>query len=243
MTRHQRRLSLRLLIPLVLALAALLGWLLLFADASAGQETSYPPTAGQRAPVKQASKKQASKKQDSKEQASPESSDTSGEKPAGRGDGTETGQEVTVYVTGQVASPGLVRLAPGSRVADAVQASGGFTGSADRQAVNLARPVRDGEQIHLPKPGEQSPSGAQNGAMGAAEDATGSVGTPAGPVDLNSAGEQQLTALPGIGPALAKRIVADREKNGPFRSIADLTRVKGIGKKLAAKLSEHARVN
>ncbi|MGQ4536227.1 helix-hairpin-helix domain-containing protein [Dermabacteraceae bacterium P13264] len=238
MTRHQRRLSPRLLIPLVLALAALLGWLLLFADASAGQETSYPPTAGQRAPVKQASKKQASKKQ-----AGPESSDTSGEKPAGRRDGTETGQEVTVYVTGQVANPGLVHLAPGARVADAVQASGGFTGSADRQAVNLARPIRDGEQIHLPKPGEQSPPGAQNGAMGAAEDATGSVGTPAGPVDLNSAGEQQLTALPGIGPALAKRIVADREKNGPFRSIADLTRVKGIGKKLAAKLSEHARVN
>ncbi|MBV7412146.1 helix-hairpin-helix domain-containing protein [Dermabacteraceae bacterium TAE3-ERU27] len=161
----------------------------------------------------------------------------------GRSEGAETGQEVTVYVTGQVASPGLVRLAPGARVADAVQASGGFTGSADRQAVNLARPVRDGEQIHLPRAGERLPPGALNGAMGAAEDATGSVGTPAGPVDLNSAGEQQLTALPGIGPALAKRIVADREKNGPFRSVASLTRVKGIGKKLAAKLSEHARVN
>ncbi|MGQ4497207.1 hypothetical protein ACUH95_09465, partial [Dermabacteraceae bacterium P13101] len=114
MTRHQRRLSPRLLIPLVLALAALFGWLLLFADASAGQETSYPPTAGQRAAAKQANKKHASKKQASKKQAGPESSDTSGEKPAGRGDGTETGQEVTVYVTGQVASPGLVRLAPGA---------------------------------------------------------------------------------------------------------------------------------
>lgn len=144
---------------------------------------------------------------------------------------TETVDEaagVYVHVSGAVREPGLYRVPPGSRVLDAIAAAGGFADDADQAAVNLARPVSDGEQLHLPTPAEAEKAG------GAAVDG--------GAVDVNRADASALETLPGIGPALAARIVAWREEHGPFGSVDDLLAVAGIGDKVLAGLRDLVRV-
>jgi competence protein ComEA len=132
---------------------------------------------------------------------------------------------VIVHVAGAVKRPGVVELADGSRVLDAVDACGGLLGNAEPSAVNLARVVADGEQVIIPTQDEAA-AAATAGADGT---------TPEGKVDLNRASEGELEELPGVGPATAAKIVADREANGPFESAEDLMRVPGIGpKKLEA---------
>ncbi|MFB7799939.1 ComEA family DNA-binding protein [Isoptericola sp. NPDC056134] len=137
---------------------------------------------------------------------------------------------VVVHVVGEVREPGLVTVPSGARVADAVAAAGGTTRRADAAALNLARAVVDGEQIRVPRPGEQVAS-AGGAPDGAGEDGTGggSDASAGGAVNLNSAGAADLEELPGIGPALAERIVAWRDENGPFTSVDELDEVSGIG--------------
>lgn len=143
-----------------------------------------------------------------------------------------TAAPVFAHVEGAVAEPGLYRLAAGSRVVDAVAAAGGLTEQADRDALNLARPVKDGEQLHVPVVGESPPpvTGTQpragDGASGAAL------------VNLNTASVADLETLPRIGPAIAGQIVAWREANGSFTSVEDLLAVPGIGEKLLASVRD-----
>jgi competence protein ComEA len=127
--------------------------------------------------------------------------------------------ELVVHAAGAVVAPGLYRLKPGSRVADLIAAAGGLRPDADADRVNLAAPLHDGERVAVPRIGEPG-----TGTEGAAPDATSE-----GPLDLNTATAAQFDALPGVGPATAQAIVADRERNGPFRSVDDLLRVRGIG--------------
>lgn len=158
---------------------------------------------------------------------SPELSiETAAEAAAGEGEGTAEAAPVFVHVSGAVASPGLVELPEGSRVADAIQAAGGLAEGADGSSVNLARPLADGEQVVV---------GLQASEAGGAQEAAS--GAP-GKVSINSATAEQLQALPGIGPATAEKIVADRKANGPFASIDELTRVSGIGQKKYEALAE-----
>ncbi|MFC2593776.1 MAG: helix-hairpin-helix domain-containing protein [Fretibacterium sp.] len=138
-----------------------------------------------------------------------------------------------LYVTGSVRRPGVYRLPPGARTVHLVDAAGGLDGFADPVAVNLAQPLADGMHVHVPRKGERQP---QETLVVAAP--TVRIGPPArskagGLIDVNRASETELTALRGIGPALARRIVEYREKNGPFRSVEELVLVRGIG---AAKL-------
>lgn len=143
--------------------------------------------------------------------------------------------DVVVHVSGAVAEPGVVTLPAGSRVDDAVQAAGGATEDAELDSVNLARTLVDGEQIHVPLPGEEPPAVASAPAedaagQGSTDDATGTAGTDgAGLIDLNSADAAALEELPGVGPAIAARIIEYRDANGPFTSVDELEEVPGIG--------------
>jgi len=145
--------------------------------------------------------------------------------------------EVLVHVTGAVRSPGLVALRPGARVVDAVAAAGGVTEEAEIGAVNLARPVADGEQLAVPKVGDPPPvPGASAGTASGAGSAGGTV------VNLNTATQGELESLPRIGPALAQRILDWRQANGRFGAPTDLLKVSGIGQKLFDGLKDRVVV-
>jgi competence protein ComEA len=140
---------------------------------------------------------------------------------------------VVVDVVGAVRRNGVVRLRAGARVVDALAAAGGATADADLVRLNLAAPVTDGARIAVPRLGAPAPPVDPAAVSGAVVPAgSGDTGAPpssASPVDLNTATAEQLDALPGIGPATAAAIIADRGANGPFRSVDDLGRVRGIG--------------
>ena len=153
--------------------------------------------------------------------------------------GPTASAEIVVHVVGQVLRPGLVRLRAGARVADAIKQAGGARGGADLGALNLARPVTDGEQIRVPRPGEAvTTSGTGTGSGGGGGPATGSgAGSSSGaPVGLNTADAAALDSLPGVGPVLAQRIIDWRSEHGRFTSVDELGEVSGIGDKLLERL-------
>ena len=129
--------------------------------------------------------------------------------------------QIFVHVAGEVKKPGLYSLSVGSRVEDAIELAGGMTKSAFEQSVNLARMVSDGEQIVVLDKSRVSTGGA------AAEF-----------ISLNSATMEQLESLPGVGPAMAARIIEYRESIGSFSDLTQLKDVSGIGDKLYAKISQ-----
>ncbi len=159
---------------------------------------------------------------------------------------------VVVHVIGKVRRPGLVTLAPGARVADALSGAGGAASGAATDRINLARPVSDGEQIVVPAPGDPLPTpaaageasgggaagaagssgGGTSGGSAGAGGAAGAVGT----VNLNTATLSQLDSLPGIGPAIAQRILAWRQEHQRFSRVEELREVSGIGPKLMERL-------
>lgn len=131
--------------------------------------------------------------------------------------GTGSAQDqLVVSVIGQVRQPGLVTVADGARVADAITAAGGALPEADLTTVNLARLLVDGEQIAVGIPGSSLPGDGDPSAQG-------------GLVDLNTATLAELEELPGIGPVLAQRIIDFREANGGFSAVEQLREVSGIG--------------
>ncbi|MGB1101405.1 MAG: helix-hairpin-helix domain-containing protein [Pontimonas sp.] len=131
---------------------------------------------------------------------------------------------VLVHVVGAVEEPGVVSLPENSRVHDALALAGGAQEDAELGGVNLARIVYDGEQIIVPRVGEP---------------AVASSGAGSGPISLSRADQETLETLPRIGPATAERIIAWRDKNGPFRSVEDLLAVSGIGPATLEGLAEY----
>ncbi|SNT27644.1 ComEA family DNA-binding protein [Actinacidiphila glaucinigra] len=127
---------------------------------------------------------------------------------------------LVVDVAGKVKVPGLRRLPAGSRVADAVAAAGGALPGADTSALNLARPLADGEQIVVGRPVPPPVAGVP-GVAG--------VAGASGPVSLSTATAEQLDALPGVGPVLARHIIDYRGRHGGFTSVEQLRDVNGIG--------------
>lgn len=136
---------------------------------------------------------------------------------------------LVISVVGKVARPGLVTLPVGSRVADALLAAGGLLPGTNDLALNLARRLTDGEQIYV---GIPIPPQAV-----AAEPAAPSEG-PAAKVDLNTATDDQLQTLPGVGPAMSRHILDWRRQHGHFDSISQLQDVDGIGDGRYAKLKD-----
>ncbi|NTU90194.1 MAG: ComEA family DNA-binding protein [Actinobacteria bacterium] len=131
---------------------------------------------------------------------------------------------VVVDVTGAVCNPNIYELHEGARVFDAIAAAGGARSDAVTSAINLARLLSDGEQIYVPSQ-EEFVNGASLGVMGGMSSEGGGL------VNINTADASGLETLPGIGEATAKKIIADREANGPFASVEDIQRVTGIGEK------------
>ncbi|UCG39846.1 MAG: ComEA family DNA-binding protein [Acidimicrobiia bacterium] len=132
---------------------------------------------------------------------------------------------LVVHVGGAVANPGLVELPDDARVADAIRAAGGLLEGAAIDAVNLARPLSDGEQVVVPIEGRDVV-----------------VGSVPGRVRVNAATQGELEALPGVGPVLAGRIISHREEFGPFREVEDLLVVPGIGERMLASLRDLVEV-
>lgn len=138
---------------------------------------------------------------------------------------------LVVHVVGDVAEPGVVRLEPGSRVFDAVQAAGGALPGADLSTVNLARLVADGEQVRVGLPANDTVAGV-----------VPDTGQAPGVVNVNQEGIDRLVELPGIGPVLAERIVTYRDTNGPFVSVDQLLEVPGIGPSILEAIHERVRL-
>ncbi len=152
---------------------------------------------------------------------------------------------VVVHVLGAVRRPGLVTLAGGARVQDAIEAAGGLTGKADPGELNLAQAVTDGQQIVVgtedAPAGEVRDGGGAGGGGGGGAGGTGAGGSGS-PVNLNTASPAELEELPGVGPVMAGKIVAWRTENGRFSRIEELQEVDGVGPKTYAKLAPLCRV-
>ena len=139
----------------------------------------------------------------------------------------EHADDVVVYVSGAVVSPGVLTLPASSRVIDAITAAGGATPEADLESINLARVIVDGEQIRVGVVGESPPS---------ASSTTGSTAATGTCVRLATATEAELQTLPGIGPALAQRIISYRSTHPRLTSVEELDDVPGIGPSLIEKI-------
>ncbi len=172
---------------------------------------------------------------------STESTESASTAPSSAAPGPDT--QVVVSVVGLVNQAGLVLLPPGSRVADALAAAGGARPGADVLGLNMAERVDDGDQILV---GVAPPEGAPvtvgsarvSSGAGGGGGTGGAAAKPVGRVDLNTAGEAELDALPGVGPVTAAAIVAWRRTNGKFTDIAQLGEVDGIGPARLAKLRD-----
>jgi competence protein ComEA len=147
-----------------------------------------------------------------------------------------------VYISGAVAAPAVYPLPPGSIIDDLVRAAGGFSAEADPAAVNLAQPLADGMQVHVPVRAEALPTPPPVSAPAAGVRSGGVTVDLTGLVDINTATAAQLEALPGVGPATAADIIAYRETNGPFATIEAIMDVPGIGEGKFAEMKALIRV-
>jgi competence protein ComEA len=134
---------------------------------------------------------------------------------------------LVVHITGEINQPGVYDLPQGSRLRDAIAAAGGFGPNADSQQLNLAQLLSDGQRILVPavlaqplSVGESEPEAVR------AEEI---VLLPTFPLDINSASQAELEALPEIGPKTAEKIIAYRQEHGLFQSIEEIQNVNGIG--------------
>jgi competence protein ComEA len=132
---------------------------------------------------------------------------------------------IVVHVDGAVSRPGVHELRLGARVVDAVEAAAGLLPEADRERLNLAAPVSDGQRVWVPRVGEDEPAVVPlSGGSTLAGD-----GSTAPTVDLNTADQAALETLPGVGPSIAAAILRHRDQEGPFERVEDLLEVAGIG--------------
>ncbi|MHB1391978.1 MAG: helix-hairpin-helix domain-containing protein [Clostridia bacterium] len=136
-------------------------------------------------------------------------------------------KEISVYILGNVKSPGVIKVKEGTRLVEAIEMAGGANGEADLNAVNLAYRLEDEDMIYIPKKGEKL-QGTSKTIPGVNTVKSITVNKP-GKVNINTASESELDTLSGVGPATAKAIIQYRNQIGPFKSIEDIKKVKGIG--------------
>lgn len=132
----------------------------------------------------------------------------------------EQTEELFVYVCGAVKTPGVYEFTEGTRIYEAINAAGGFEDGADQRVLNLAEPIRDGQQLYVPSVQETAEAGYSP------ETKASSAGS--GLININTASAAELTAINGIGEARAGDIISYREQNGAFSNIEDIMKVPGI---------------
>jgi competence protein ComEA len=135
---------------------------------------------------------------------------------------TSSPEPIWVQVSGAVAQPGVYAFGPGSRVNDALEAAGGPSDLADLNSINLAELIHDGQKISIPTLGENS--------------SQLSLPAPFSKININTANQEELESLPGIGPQKASDILNYRQQNGSFNTLRDLLMVEGIGEKLLEQI-------
>ncbi len=143
-------------------------------------------------------------------------------------DHVSTSTLMTVYIVGAVKVPGVYKVRPGTRLYELVDYAGGFLPGADVKSLNLARKLRDGEKITVPK--------GYSGSSVKVSSQKELSPLSSGRIDINAASVEELKKLPGVGPKIAQRIVGYRNTHGGFRSPQELIRVKGIGEKKLKKI-------
>lgn len=141
--------------------------------------------------------------------------------------GVPSDEAIIVYICGSVQSPGVYELPAGSRVCDGLEAAGGFTEEADQRRINLAGILKDGDMVFFPEVGEELAEGASDYITDPEEgSASGAL------VNINTASEDALCTLPGIGSSKAQAIIKYREEHGSFKDTKDIMNVNGIGENL-----------
>ncbi len=153
----------------------------------------------------------------------------------------EKNSKIKVYVIGQVKSPGVVELEEGSRIEDAIILAGGTTEKSDLSKINLAYSLEDGQKLYVPSIEENFDSEyltTENGEgiLETTKEENSSI------ININTADLSELCNLPGVGEALAQRIITYREENGKFKSKEDLKNVSGIGDKKYESLKDSIKV-
>ena len=141
-------------------------------------------------------------------------------------------ESIIVDIDGAVEKPTMVELPGKSRLDDAIKAAGGLSKNADTTKINRAEVLRDGQKIYIPKKGETNYEN-KNGSV------TGKSGKK---VNINSATDDELRTVKGIGPSMSEKILNYREKNGPFKKIEDLKKVDGIGEKTYEKIKNYLTI-
>ncbi|MEW6717921.1 MAG: helix-hairpin-helix domain-containing protein [Chloroflexota bacterium] len=144
-------------------------------------------------------------------------------------------QPVTIHIEGAVLQPGVYTLPHGSRVQEAINAAGGLTSEAQEGALNLAAPLEDGERIWVPVAGK-NPAPTSSANQPPNPQTTDSV------ININTATQEELESLPGIGPVTAEKIIVYRQEHGLFTSIEEIQNVSGIGPVMFEKIKNYITV-
>jgi competence protein ComEA len=143
-----------------------------------------------------------------------------------------TPSEILIYISGAINNPGVYRLAPDSRVEQAVEVAGGLSVDADTSHANLAARISDGDQVYIPKIGD---------AVNSAGEVAGNP-LPSQKVNINTATLEELDGIPGIGTVKAQSIITYRESHGVYISLDDLLNVPGIGPALLEQIKPYITI-
>lgn len=161
----------------------------------------------------------------------------------------EENNKIVVHITGEVNYPGVVVLKEGARVVDAIEAGGGETDEADLSSLNLAYMLSDGEKIYVPNKEETSQENQEREYITSAkadseqsENGAKSTGTNL-KININTAKQEELTQITGVGESTAKKIIEYRTQNGKFKSIEDIKNIPGIGDSKFNAMKEEITVN
>ncbi len=154
-------------------------------------------------------------------------------------------EKIVVHITGAVNKEGIVELQEGARIADAIEKAGGTKENADIKNINLATILEDGVKVHIPTVEETQ---ANNENINVEDNASSQINTGTkeftsntktqGKININTATEEELDTLPGIGPSTAAKIIDYRKENGKFKNIEEIKEVSGIGDAKYEKIKE-----